>query len=45
MDDNRVIEHADLIERIDQPACMEVGVLGKAGIGFHQTGAHEALIL
>ena len=36
---NRVVEDADLIEGIDHPTGVEVGVFGKAGIGLHQTGA------
>ena len=45
VDDDRVVEHADLLERVDEAARVEVGVLGEPGVGLHQPSADGALVV
>ena len=38
--DERVAEHAEVLERVDQPADVMVGVLHEAGVHLHLAGEH-----
>ena len=40
VDEQGVVEHAELVERVDEPADLVVGVLGEAGVGLHQPDGH-----
>ncbi len=39
--DQRVVEHAEILERIDQPADVMVGVLEEAGVDLHLALEHR----
>jgi hypothetical protein len=39
--DNRVVEDSEVIDRIDQPADVMIGVLQEAGVHLHLPGQHR----
>ena len=43
--DQRVVEHAELIDRVDQPPDVVVGVLHEGGIDLHLPGEHRLHLL
>ena len=43
VEEQRVVEHAEVLERVDEPPDLGVGVLGEAGVGLHEPGRDPLL--